>query len=60
MDYPLYALRICVVEKQRLISIKRSDGSHIIRRKRKIKNVEILLHPLDFNAFWNDDDASLN
>ena len=60
MDYPLYALRICVVEKQRLISIKRSNGSHIIRRKRKIKNVEILPHPLYFYALWNGDDAALN
>ena len=49
-----------MIEKQRLISIKRSDGSHIIRRKRKIKNVEILLHSLYFYTFWNDDDTTLN
>ena len=60
MYYPLYALRICVIEKQRLACIKCSNGSHIIRRKRKIKNIEILPHSLDFYAFWNDGDTALN
>ena len=60
MYYPLYALRISVVEKQRLISIKRGDGGHIGGRERKIKNIEILLHSLYFYTLWNDDDAALN